>query len=305
VKDINHLKEAVKHLRNYEIYSKDHVFQMLLLREQFFIFRVHEKESESIFSAEHIKHIFFESMLLFLQNYNTFYGRKKQASFRSSPSLGKSEFHFKKDYQIDEFVRSHPKSLQGFMRKFTECTHFINFIYKYADHSQNPHKVFIDGALTNQRLSKSPAKYPPFRLSEQPARNGVEINSLRKKVSLEQQHNTTWSPPPKKSEEISTNYSRNIDRYSLKLEDVELEKEQSVQAEQDRKTKGGQICEAITKAMTNASHTKRNVIIWTQARVARLKRLFGGKYDKESKEPDIRADPHEKEKESQEGNGCK
>lgn len=59
-------------------------------------------------------------------------------------------------------------------------------------------------------------------------------------------------------------------------------------AENDRKTKGGQICEAITKAMTNAAHTKQNVIIWTQARVARFKRIFGGKYDKEGKEPDMR-----------------
>jgi hypothetical protein len=28
--------------------------------------------------------------------------------------------------------------------------------------------------------------------------------------------------------------------------------------------------------MTNASHTKQNVIMWTQARVSRLKRIFTG-----------------------------
>jgi hypothetical protein len=42
---------------------------------------------------------------------------------------------------------------------------------------------------------------------------------LRKKVSLENHRNTTWSPPPKKSE-ASTNYTQNIDRFSLRLEDV-------------------------------------------------------------------------------------
>lgn len=44
-----------------------------------------------------------------------------------------------------------------------------------------------------------------------------------------------------------------------------------------KKTKGGQICEAITRAMTKAAYTRKNMMAWTQARVIRLKKLFGGK----------------------------
>jgi hypothetical protein len=67
----------------------------------------------------------------------------------------------------------------------------------------------------------------------------------------------------------------------LKLEDADFEKERSIVKEEElKKTKGGQICEAITKAMTRATFTKRNVMIWTQARVARLKKVFGGKHEK-------------------------
>lgn len=235
---------------------------MLLLKEQLFLFRLHEKQCESIFSVEHIKHIFFETMLLLLNNYHAFY--------RTRTSL----FSFKRDYGVDDFVRSHPRALHPFMRRFTECTHFINFIYRFADPS--PHKRLIDAALRAQRAPPSPNRPSPMRLSEQPNKQPLEGSALRKKVSLEPQHNTTWSPPAKKSEELSTNYSRNLDRFSLKLEDVEMERER--EPEEEQRSKGGQICEAITKAMTNASHTKRNVIIWTQARVSRLKRIFGGKH---------------------------
>lgn len=35
-------------------------------------------------------------------------------------------------------------------------------------------------------------------------------------------HNITWSPPPKKSDIVTTNYSKNHKEKSLKLSDVEF-----------------------------------------------------------------------------------
>lgn len=56
----------------YDIYIKEHVDQMLEYREQFYLFQIYQRE-EGNFSAEHIKHIFFEMILLFLQNYHLYY----------------------------------------------------------------------------------------------------------------------------------------------------------------------------------------------------------------------------------------
>ena len=42
---------------------------MLQYKDQFYLFKIHEKEEENHFSAEHIKHIFFETVLKLLQNY--------------------------------------------------------------------------------------------------------------------------------------------------------------------------------------------------------------------------------------------
>jgi hypothetical protein len=36
--------------------------------------------------------------------------------------------------------------------------------------------------------------------------------------------NMTWSPPPKKSEIATTDYSRNLKDQSLKLQDIDIEK---------------------------------------------------------------------------------
>jgi hypothetical protein len=74
-----------------------------------------------------------------------------------------------------------------------------------------------------------------------------------------------------------------MDKRSLRSEDVELEKEKTISEEDEPDTKGSQICKAISRAIQNASHTQRNVIMWTQARVFRLKKYFAGK-DKEEKE---------------------
>ena len=133
-------------------------------------------------------------MLLFLQDYHVFYA-----------PVPMQDFTFKRDYQVDHFVRSHPRSLHSFMRKLSQTTHFINFVYNYHHNAEHAHKPLIDRALAAQKHSRSPSpiKHPHSynnpRLSEQPPKNNTEINNLRKKVSLEPHHNTTWSPPPKKS----------------------------------------------------------------------------------------------------------
>ena len=56
---INHIKEATKKLQIYDIYVKNHVSKMLSYMDQFYLFKIHEKDEENRFSAEHVKHIFF------------------------------------------------------------------------------------------------------------------------------------------------------------------------------------------------------------------------------------------------------
>lgn len=45
-------------------------------------------------------------------------------------------------------------------------------------------------------------------------------------------------------------------------------------SEDNRKkpTPGGNICDAIARAMTHMSETKKNLVMWTSARVKRLKK---------------------------------
>lgn len=40
------------------------------------------------------------------------------------------------------------------MKKFTETSHFISFLYQYYDQQQNPQKDFIDNALRRQKNNK-------------------------------------------------------------------------------------------------------------------------------------------------------
>jgi hypothetical protein len=77
---------------------------------------------------------------------------------------------------------------------------------------------------------------------------------------------------------------------------VEGEKEE----QQMRQSRGGQICEAISRAMQNATETRRNVMLWTQARVNRLKRYFGTK-EKPTREHTLRRDNLEVDEPNQEG----
>lgn len=44
---------------------------MLKFKDHFFLFKVHFEE-ERHFSTEHIKHIFFETILLLIQNYQDY-----------------------------------------------------------------------------------------------------------------------------------------------------------------------------------------------------------------------------------------
>lgn len=48
---------------------------------------------------------------------------------------------------------------------------------------------------------------------------------------------------------------------------------------------GSNICEVLAKAMRHMSNTKKNVLMWTSARVKRLKReLFSHKEDEVDRE---------------------
>lgn len=88
----------------------------------------------------------------------------------------------------------------------------------------------------------------------------------------------TWSPPPKKLEEMSeTNYTRNFERNSTKVEDIELEREKSVNEDRERSSPGSNICEAISRAMKQLSNSKNNLFMWTAARLGRLKKEFNHK----------------------------
>ena len=75
---------------------------MLAFKDQFYLFKIHEKEEENQFSAELIKHIFFETVLKLLQNYQHFYRKDKEAVESSSPLKNgrKKPFNLKKDYQL-------------------------------------------------------------------------------------------------------------------------------------------------------------------------------------------------------------
>ena len=74
-------------------------------------------------------------------------------------------------------------------------------------------------------------------------------------------------------EGTTTNYTRTLDRNSLKIEEVELEREKSLSAEDRKKqSPGSNICDAITRAMNQVSKTKKNFFMWTAARVTRLKK---------------------------------
>ena len=60
-------------------------------------------------------------------------------------------------------------------------------------------------------------------------------------------------------EGTTTNYTRTLDRNSLKIEEVELEREKSLSAEDRKKqSPGSNICDAITRAMNQVSKTKKN-----------------------------------------------
>lgn len=49
----------------------------------------------------------------------------------------------------------------------------------------------------------------------------------------------------------------------------------------EKKTRGGNICEAISKVVSQASRTK--MLMWTIARVSRLKKkIFGGSIEEEN-----------------------
>ena len=111
----------------------------------------------------------------------------------------------------------------------------------------------------------------------------MEVNNLKKKASWpDNLHNITWSPQPKKMEEGTTNFSKTIDRNSVKLEEIELEREKSHSEEKKKVTPGSNICDAITRAMNHVSTTKKNLFMWTAARVTRLKKEYLGQKEKET-----------------------
>ena len=47
-------------------------------------------------------------------------------------------------------------------------------------------------------------------------------------------------------------------------------------------TPGSNICDAITRAMNHVSTTKKNLFMWTAARVTRLKKEYLGQKEKET-----------------------
>lgn len=113
---VNHLREAEKKLKEYEIYSKEHVVQMLEFREQLEMFEIYEANEGNHFSAEHIKHIFLEAMLHLLQGYHLHYSIPQPQPLNSQTL---PHFSFKRDYRVEEFIRSHPRPLHFWMAKFT------------------------------------------------------------------------------------------------------------------------------------------------------------------------------------------